>query len=93
MAVLEAHESSQGQGLNRSHSFDLSDLSHCTQILFYFFFFRAAPVAYGSSQARGRIRTAAAGLLHSHSHSHSGCKLSLSSTLWLEAMLDPKPTE
>ena len=32
-----------------------------------FFFFRATPMAYGSSQARGQIRAAAAGLHHSHS--------------------------
>ena len=35
------------------------------------FFFRATPVAYGSSQARGRIRTIAAGLHHSHSNTRS----------------------
>ena len=29
-----------------------------------FFFFRATPMAYGSSQARGRIRAAAASLPH-----------------------------
>ena len=34
-------------------------------------FFRAAPEAYGSSQARGRIRTTAASLHHSHSNSGS----------------------
>ena len=33
-----------------------------------FLLFRAAPVAYGSSQARGRIRTTAAGLHHNHSN-------------------------
>ena len=32
---------------------------------FFFFFLRAAPVTYGNSQARGGIRTAAAGLHHS----------------------------
>ena len=32
------------------------------------FLFRAVPTAHGSSQARGQIRTAAAGLRHSHSH-------------------------
>ena len=36
--------------------------------LFFFFLFRAAPMAYGSSQARGQIRVAAADLCHSHSH-------------------------
>ena len=33
---------------------------------FFFFLFRAAPMAYGNSQARGRIGAAAAGLDHSH---------------------------
>ena len=31
---------------------------------FFFFFFRAAPSAYGGSQARGRIGAVAAGLCH-----------------------------
>ena len=42
---------------------------------FFFFFpfllFRAAPMAYGSSQARGRIGAIAAGLHHSHSNTGS----------------------
>ena len=38
------------------------------QISSLFFLFRAAPGAYGSSQARGRIGAAAGGLHHSHSH-------------------------
>ena len=33
-----------------------------------FFIFRATLVAFGSSQARDQIRTAAAGLHHSHSN-------------------------
>ena len=44
-------------------------------IYFILFFsvcsFRAAPLAYGSSQARGGIRAAAAGLRHSHSNTGS----------------------
>ena len=32
------------------------------------YLFRAAPVAYGSSQARGPIGAAATGLYHSHSN-------------------------
>ena len=39
--------------------------------------FRAAPVEYGSTQARGQIRSAAAGW----------------TTLQLEAMTEPEPTE
>ena len=34
-------------------------------------FFRAIPVAYGSSQARGRVRATDAGLCHSHSNTGS----------------------
>ena len=38
---------------------------------FYFIFSPAAPTAYRSSQARGQIRAAAAGLPRSHSHTRS----------------------
>ena len=40
---------------------------------FFFFFclFRTAPVAYGISQDRGQIGTAATGLHHSHSNTRS----------------------
>ena len=42
-------------------------------VFFLFFFltplFKAAPKAYGRSQARGRIGAAAAGLCHSHRNS------------------------
>ena len=31
-----------------------------------YFFFRASPMAYGASQARGQIGAAAAGVHHSH---------------------------
>ena len=34
--------------------------------------FRAAPTAYGGSQARGQMRATAASHSHSHSHSHVG---------------------
>ena len=37
----------------------------------FFFFLRAAPAAYGRSQATGCIGAAAAGLQHSHSHTES----------------------
>ena len=36
-----------------------------------FFLFKAAPAAYGSFQAGGRIRAAAAGLHHSHNTTRS----------------------
>ena len=59
-------------------------------------FFKAAPVACGSSQARDRIRAAAAGLHHSHSNSRSEPPLwpmmqlpHLWPTMQLVAALDP----
>ena len=47
----------------------------------------AAPVAYGGSQARGRIRAVAAGLRHSNSSAKS--ELCLRLTPQLRATLDP----
>ena len=38
----------------------------------FFFVFRAAPTAYGGSQARGPVRAIAAGLSQSHSNTRSG---------------------
>ena len=62
-------------------------------ILFFFFFllFRAAPVVYGSSQARSRIGAAAASLRHSWSN--MGSELCLSLTPQLTATPDPQPTK
>ena len=54
----------------------------------FFWLFKAAPTAYGSSQARGQITASAAGL--HHSHSHTGSKPSLQSTP--QFMQDPSPT-
>ena len=48
---------------------------------------RATPMAYGSSQARDRIRAAATGLRHSHSP--SGSEPLLRPMPQLMAMLDP----
>ena len=39
--------------------------------IYLFLLFRAAPAAYGGSQARGRIGAAAASLCHSHSNTGS----------------------
>ena len=61
-------------------------LSH----FFFLFFFglsRAAPMAYGGSQARGQIIAVAAGLHHSHSNARS--KPHLRPTPQLTATLDP----
>ena len=55
--------------------------------LFFSFFFRAVPLAYGNSQARGRIRATAAGL--HHSQSNTGSKLHLGPILQLMATPDP----
>ena len=46
----------------------VSEIHH---YIFFCLVFRATPMAYGSSQARGRIRATAAGLRHSHSHAGS----------------------
>ena len=59
--------------------------------LFYFLLFGAAGAAYGSSQARGRIRALAAGLYHSHSN--GGSELCLPPTPQLTVTADPQPTE
>ena len=58
---------------------------------FCFFLFRAAPEAYGGSQARGHIGAAAASL--QHSHSNGGSKPCLPPTLQFTATPDPCPTE
>ena len=57
--------------------------------LFYFilFYFRPAPLAYRSPQARGRIGAVAAG--QHHRHSNGASKLYLKPTLQLMARLDP----
>ena len=62
----------------------------CLLVCFLFSFlllFRVTPVAYESSQARGSIRPAAAGLRQSHSNTES--KLCLQPTPQLMAMPDP----
>ena len=52
-----------------------------------FVFFRAAPAAYGSSQARGLIGAADAGLCQSHNYARS--ELCLQPTPQLTATPDP----
>ena len=62
----------------------------CPGIFFFFFFLgllRAAPAAYGGSQARGLIRAAAAGLRQSHGN--AGSELPLQLTPQLTATPDP----
>ena len=56
----------------------------------YFFFFRAAPMAYGSSWARGWVSPSAAGLHYSHSNARF--EPYLRHTLQLAAMSNPSLT-
>ena len=63
-------------------------------ILDFFFLFAiswAAPMPYGGSQARGRIRAVVASLRQSHSN--SGSEPHLQAMPHLMAMPDPQPTE
>ena len=66
-------------------------------LFFYFLFFCrfviswAAPAAYGSCQARGRIGPVATSLRQRHSN--VGSKLPLQPTPQLMVMPDPQPTE
>ena len=57
------------------------------KLFLFFLSFRAPPLAYGGSQARGGIGTVAASLCHSHSNAKS--EPHLSPTPQLMAMLDP----
>ena len=64
------------------------DLSKSNFFFFFFFLlFRAAPVAYGSSQAKGQIEATAAGL--HHSRNNVGSKPCLQATPQLTATQDP----
>ena len=55
-------------------------------LFIYFCLFRATPMAYGDSQARGQIRAVAAGL---HSHGNAGSEPCLQPTPQLTATPDP----
>ena len=78
---LEKHETDQM----------LQSFAFLPSFLFFFAFFRAALLAYESSQVGGQLRAAAAGL--HHSHSNLGSKPHLRPTPQLTAILDPQPTE
>ena len=56
---------------------------------FFLNFYRASPMVYGGSQARGHIGAVAAGLHHSHSHSNARSQLRLRPTPQLMATPDP----
>ena len=75
-----------------------STRSRCEQglsLLFFFFFFlsfcpfRAAPAAYGGSQAGGQMRAIATGLHHSHSNTNSKPRLQPTPQLTQHQILDP----
>ena len=76
------------EGMDRLFWLEWGGAGDATLFFFFFFFFLIPPpVEYGSSQARGQIGPAAAGL--HHSHSNTGSKLCLRPTLQLTAMPDP----
>ena len=69
-------------------SLKASEEDQSRQVLVYFLcLFRAAPAAYGKSQARGRIGAIAADLYHSHNN--TGSEQHLQPTSQLMVTLDP----
>ena len=72
-----------------SGHFSFINYSFIYLFIFVFCLFRAIPVAYGGSQARGWIRTVATGL--HHSHSNVGSEPHLWPIPQLTATLDPSP--
>ena len=62
-------------------------MSSIFHFCFFYFSFYVAPVTYGSSLARGRMRASAAGLCHSHSS--TGSELHLRPTLQLVVTMGP----
>ena len=81
--------------LSTAHAFNLLTttlfLLQISLLSFFFGLFRAAPMAYGGSQARGQIGAVAASL--HQSHSTMGYEMGLQPTAQLTATLDPLPTE
>ena len=59
------------------------------QKCFYFFLFRATPVTYRSSQAKGRMRAAAAGLCHSHSNARLELCMQPAHSSWQHWIFNP----
>ena len=60
--LSEAHHGRLGFCIKAYKTPNFMVLAHAGIVLFFFFFLRAAPAAYGSSKARGQIGDAAAGL-------------------------------
>ena len=56
---------------------------------FFFLLFRATPVAYGDSQARGPIGATAAGLHHSTATSGPSCICNLHHSSWQQQIFHP----
>ena len=77
------------QELRLASNDNILSFLRCNLVFFFFFwpFLGPLPVAYGGSQARGRIGAVAAGLHHSHSNAES--KLHLQPIPQLTAMPDP----
>ena len=82
------------QGMMGGHISDNIFPDYLDQVVFFLFvcfcffaFFRAAPAAYGGSQARGQIGAVATGL--HQSHSNVGSEPHLQPTPQLMATLDP----
>ena len=73
--------------INNYSAFNMCLVFFFLLLLFVCFSFRAAPAAYGSSRARGRIRAVAASLHHSKNNSKS--KTCLQPTPQLMATPDP----
>ena len=71
-------------GMDRSKAGEWTAFS-----LFFFFLFRAAPSTFGSSQARGRIGAAAAGLHHSRCNVGSKPRLQPTPQLRATQVLNP----
>ena len=86
MKALEGNKGSKEGNIDQRERADLL-LERRNSINLFFFFLRAAPTAYGGSQASGPIGAVAARL--SHSHSISGSQLCLRPTPQLTEMLDP----
>ena len=71
MAIFVTHSifySANNQAINFQGMNSPKSLLLLLLLLLLLCLLKAAPVAYGSSQARGRIGAAAAGLYHSHSN-------------------------
>ena len=73
---------------------DLPSLEIFFYLFYLFFLFRASPMAYRSSQARGWIRAAAAGLHHSQSNNGSATYTTAHSnagslTHWVRPGIEP----